>query len=149
MQPTDQLQPAANSDAESVSVKSDFVLSNEDVNSDLQSPSYLKQCNNNFKFPNNGTNLDYGPVKQPVSNYKKQDKLNRLLQELKDYSLEDKSEHRDSGSPRKMHHFANENGRGEAPTKPSRRYQPSVSVNNGNERIHSFGQAFHLKQSIH
>ena len=70
-------------------MKSDIVLSNEDVHIDLpQSPSYKKY--NSFKFTNNngnGSSCDVNSTKTTNNNNnKKQDKLNRLLQELKDYS---------------------------------------------------------------
>ena len=109
---------------ESLSVKSDLVLSNEDVRFAPQSASYLKQ-NSNFKLTNNGTGQHNSGISDlniaKSNNCKKQDKLNRLLQELKDYS-------QDESLDKKMNFNENceENG------KPNKSCQ-SVKVNNGNE----------------
>lgn len=150
------LSKAANSDVESLSIKSDLVLSNEDVHTErIQSPScYLKQSSsinstNNINNHNNNNNhfrhsnghsghaeklINANKHSQATSSNnnnnssKKQDKLNRLLQELKDYSLEENTEENEE---KKVEHFISENGSNQ-PVKPSRRYH-SVKPLNGNE----------------
>lgn len=132
---------AANSDVESLSIKSDLVLSNEDVHTEFQSAScYLKQSsinnhnnNNHFRHSNgNGQADKVSPASRHVNNinnsnnsnnsFKKQDKLNRLLQELKDYSLDDNEE-----NEKKVEHLISENGN--QPVKPSRRHQSAKPQN--------------------